>query len=130
MPLNIGDVTVHAGWTLHCADPCSPNEVQDRLALAISFVDSRAPVRHDAQQSVRLLLKKNKQQQQQGNNSKYIITQDLDPATANNYGQADREDIWSYQDWVTEVPANSYEWDHPLVPILWPPPPLSSSSKK
>lgn len=46
MPLAIGDVTVHAGWTLHCADGQSgEGQSKDRLALAISYVDARAPVR-------------------------------------------------------------------------------------
>lgn len=77
MPMNIGDVAFHAGWTLHCADP----GWEDRLALAISFVDARAPVRIS--------------------------------------NKAYREDAWSYQDWITQVPTDTKEWEHPLVPILW-----------
>jgi len=83
MPLAMGDVTVHSGWTLHCADS---SENEDRLALAVTFVDARAPVREDA-----------------------LTT-----------AKGDREDAWSYQDWVPQVPSNTMEWDHPLVPILWP----------
>ena len=46
MPLSLGDVTVHSGWTLHCA---SANfEGKDRMALAISFVDAKAQIREDA----------------------------------------------------------------------------------
>lgn len=53
MPLSRGDLTAHSGWTLHCADsqPKSgqekgnPSATADRLALAISYVDARAPVR-------------------------------------------------------------------------------------
>ncbi|CAB9504531.1 Phytanoyl-CoA dioxygenase (PhyH) [Seminavis robusta] len=41
MPLKQGDVTVHSGWTLHCADGGG----EDRLALAISYVDAKAHVR-------------------------------------------------------------------------------------
>ena len=44
MPMQVGDVTVHSGWTLHCANS---NESNDRMALAISFVDAQAEVRED-----------------------------------------------------------------------------------
>jgi Phytanoyl-CoA dioxygenase (PhyH) len=42
MPLSLGDVTFHAGWTLHCADGG-----EERLALAITYVDAQAPIRSD-----------------------------------------------------------------------------------
>jgi hypothetical protein len=80
MPLRIGDATAHSGWTLHCADPAVQEE---RWALALSYVDARAPVR------------------------------DL------SRSGGDREDEWSYREWVHDVPRGSYEWDHPLVPIVW-----------
>jgi len=43
LPLRAGDVTVHAGWTLHCADVAS----HDRWALAVTLVDATAPIRAD-----------------------------------------------------------------------------------
>jgi ectoine hydroxylase-related dioxygenase (phytanoyl-CoA dioxygenase family) len=46
MPMEMGDVTVHSGWTLHCAN--ENDNSSDRLALAISFVDAKAELRHDA----------------------------------------------------------------------------------
>ena len=46
MPLCLGDVTVHSGWTLHCANGNA--ELKDRVTLAISYVDARAEVREDA----------------------------------------------------------------------------------
>jgi ectoine hydroxylase-related dioxygenase (phytanoyl-CoA dioxygenase family) len=47
MPMNLGDVTVHSGWTLHCSNG---NEVpEDRIALAITFVDGSAEIRLDWQ---------------------------------------------------------------------------------
>eukprot|EP00523_Entomoneis_sp_CCMP467_P014924 CAMPEP_0168785340 /NCGR_PEP_ID=MMETSP0725-20121227/10697_1 /TAXON_ID=265536 /ORGANISM="Amphiprora sp., Strain CCMP467" /LENGTH=377 /DNA_ID=CAMNT_0008835437 /DNA_START=38 /DNA_END=1168 /DNA_ORIENTATION=+ len=45
LPMCVGDVTVHSGWTLHSADPAVE---QDRAALAATYVDSRAPIRSDA----------------------------------------------------------------------------------
>lgn len=83
MPLAKGDVTAHNGWTLHCANP---NEGSgDRWAVAISYVDGRAPIRQNA----------------------------LDASITDN------EDLWSYQDWVQQVPARKPSFDHPLAPILW-----------
>lgn len=46
MPMNVGDLTVHSGWTLHCAG--ESDQSTDRIALAISFVDANAEVRPDA----------------------------------------------------------------------------------
>eukprot|EP00980_Cylindrotheca_fusiformis_P000615 scaffold154_cov129-Cylindrotheca_fusiformis.AAC.32 len=46
MPMKMGDVTVHSGWTLHCAN--ENNNSVDRLALAVSFVDAKAEIRPDA----------------------------------------------------------------------------------
>lgn len=46
MPMNLSDVTVHSGWTLHCAD-ANDHSQEDRIALAISFVDAAAEVRSD-----------------------------------------------------------------------------------
>jgi ectoine hydroxylase-related dioxygenase (phytanoyl-CoA dioxygenase family) len=85
MPMNVGDVTVHSGWTLHCANEAID---ENRIALAITFVDSRGPIRIDA--------------------------------VPNANSKGDREDVWSYEDWVQQVPCNA-PFDHPLVPILWPP---------
>lgn len=49
MPMNIGDCTVHSGWTLHSADDGSMMEERqgDRYALAVTFVDARAEIRED-----------------------------------------------------------------------------------
>jgi ectoine hydroxylase-related dioxygenase (phytanoyl-CoA dioxygenase family) len=82
MPLAKGDITIHSGWTLHSAD----GQESDRLALAISYVDARAPIRA------------------------FVLTE-------SDHG--DDEDRWSYADWVKDVPAGK-EFDHPLVPIVWP----------
>jgi ectoine hydroxylase-related dioxygenase (phytanoyl-CoA dioxygenase family) len=46
MPMKMGDLTVHSGWTLHCAN--ENDKSVDRIALAISFVDAKAEIRPDA----------------------------------------------------------------------------------
>lgn len=47
MPMAVSDVTVHSGWTLHCADGTNGKKT-DRMALAISYVDAKAELRPDA----------------------------------------------------------------------------------
>lgn len=48
MPLNIGDCTVHSGWTLHSADDGSRLEKQEhRYAFTVTFVDARAEIREN-----------------------------------------------------------------------------------
>ncbi|KAL3827056.1 hypothetical protein ACHAXA_007563 [Cyclostephanos tholiformis] len=46
MLLEVGSVTVHNGWTLHCADGADINDI-DRYALSITYVDGRAELRED-----------------------------------------------------------------------------------
>lgn len=46
MPLKLGDCTVHAGWTLHCADG-GGGMMGDRYALAVTYVDAKAEIRED-----------------------------------------------------------------------------------
>jgi hypothetical protein len=45
MLLEVGSVTVHNGWTLHCADAAVAGD--DRYALSITYVDGRAELRED-----------------------------------------------------------------------------------
>jgi hypothetical protein len=49
MPMALGDVTVHSGWTLHCSNGNNNNNAygDDRVALAITFVDGNAEIRPD-----------------------------------------------------------------------------------
>jgi ectoine hydroxylase-related dioxygenase (phytanoyl-CoA dioxygenase family) len=99
MPLQTGDVTAHAGWTLHCANgnleknknakTKGGHTDHDRLALAVTYVDARAVVRKDA------------------------LTSSI----------GDNEDVWSYRDWVGQVPARTRNFVHKRVPIVWPPAP-------
>ena len=49
MPMSVGDVTVHSGWTLHCSNGNEGEGAMDRLALAITFVDGNAEIRTDWQ---------------------------------------------------------------------------------
>ena len=90
MPMNLGDMTVHSGWTLHCAN--GNDATEHRHALAISFVDARAQIRETAL--------------------------DFSPSDGGGYG--DNEDQWSYREWVSQVPRRKPFGTHPLVPIVWP----------
>lgn len=45
MPMSLGDVTVHSGWTLHCSNGNDIEGSKDRLALAITFADGAAEIR-------------------------------------------------------------------------------------
>jgi len=92
MPLALGDVTVHSGWTLHCADGNESD--QNRHALAISFVDAKAAIRETAL--------------------------DFSPSKGGGYAYGDNEDQWSYREWVSQVPKREHFGSHPLVPIVWP----------
>ena len=95
MPLEVGDCTVHAGWTLHCADGMSISK--DRYALAITYVDARAEIRFDAK----------------GGNV-------ADVSDQNSSSLGHDEDRNSFRTWIGEVePRQNFE--HPLVPIVWPP---------
>ena len=99
MPLNVGDITVHAGWTLHCANGNSDciglKQNEDRIALAVSFVDTNAEIRAEVQSNF---------------HRKDHYNTDL----------GDNEDQWSFKAWVNDVEARSY-FEHDLVPIIWPP---------
>jgi len=105
MPLAVGDVTVHNGWTLHCADAAPPECAEDRYAFSITYVDGRAEVREDVLPGAK-------------NGSTTTAT-----TTATATGglpKGDREDVWSFRSWVEEVEPRT-EFRHPLVPIVWPP---------
>ncbi len=124
MPMKIGDVTVHSGWTLHCTssgnifgqqqekeeedyhhdDKRGKNKrIEDRYALAITYVDARAQVRHGAWEE--------------------LIESNNDIMNKKGYN----EDRWSYQDWLKDVKPRKY-FEHDLVPIVWPQKDTSSSS--
>jgi ectoine hydroxylase-related dioxygenase (phytanoyl-CoA dioxygenase family) len=90
MPLEVGDVTVHNGWTLHCAGAADMLE-RDRYAIALSYVDGGAEVRENVLE--------------------------VDRSTSTVIG--DKEDVWSFRSWVGEVKPRS-QFRHPSVPIVWP----------
>ncbi len=45
MPLEVGSMMVHNGWTLHCADAAAAGD--DRYALSITYADSQVELRED-----------------------------------------------------------------------------------
>lgn len=48
MPMEVGDVSVHSGWTLHsAAGGVGTMEVDNRYALAVTYVDDMAEIRED-----------------------------------------------------------------------------------
>ena len=99
MPLAVGDITVHNGWTLHCAEAAEFLEVgKDRYAFAITYVDGRAEVRED------------------------VLSNDSnDDSIGNGHAvKGDKEDVWSFRSWLKDVKPRS-QFRHPLVPIVWPP---------
>jgi len=52
MPMSVGDVSAHAGWTLHSANGGMGHRGTDRFALAVSYVDANAEIRKDAVSSI------------------------------------------------------------------------------
>ena len=120
MPLQMGDCTVHAGWTLHCSDAgyaiTTPTSIddsslgatasssKDRFALAVTYVDARAEIRHN------VLM---------GEEERGGMIKDRETNAAGSAGLGDNEDRWSFQDWVGEVKPREY-FKHDLVPIVWP----------
>jgi len=101
MPLELGSVTVHNGWTLHCADaPDDDEDCEDRYALSITYVDGRAELREGVLSS----------------------PPRTDEARADDATTAkdDREDVWSFRSWVIEVEPRT-QFRHPMAPIVWPP---------
>ena len=49
MPMDIGDISVHAGWTLHGSH--GGNGSGERHALAVTYVDAFAEIREDVDSS-------------------------------------------------------------------------------
>jgi hypothetical protein len=101
MPMSVGDLTVHSGWTLHCTQGGSNsgdgeraiNVGEDRYALAVSYVDARAQVREGAWEELM--------------------------ASETSTGRGYSEDRWSFQEWLNDVKPRKY-FEHDLVPIVWP----------
>ena len=98
MPLEVGSATVHAGWTLHCADPAAGDGSgdDDRYALSIVYVDGRAELREG------------------------VLSPPTTTTTTAPVDRDDKEDAWSFRSWVSEVEPRK-RFRHPMVPIVWPP---------
>ena len=128
MPLSVGDCTVHSGWTMHCANGNTQNGSSGsgsgvsttRYAVAITYVDSRAEVREDVPgvgKNVPVA-----KRGRMGNNNNGSSTRSR---TTTKF-MGDDEDSVSYSAWIGDVLPRT-QFQHKLVPDVWPPP--SSSSK-
>lgn len=102
MPLAVGDITAHAGWTLHMANGINERVVlegnegfglNERYALAVTYVDDRAELREDA------------------------FTDLEGKSNENDLGH--NEDRWSYVEWLKDGTIRPRQpFEHPLVPTL------------
>lgn len=102
MPLNVGDCTVHNGWTMHCANNNGQKGgAKTRFAIAITYVDSHAQVREDVPKV-----------------GKNVRSKSAIKPTRRPLGDA--EDSASYADWIGDV-APRTRFEHELVPDVWPP---------
>ena len=120
MPLNIGDCTVHNGWTMHCANGNKKNigkmnmnknknsrdavPFQTRYAIAISYVDSHAEVRGDIPG-----VGKNVMSHQTGGRHRNRSLTFL----------GDAEDRASYAEWIGDILPRT-QFQHELLPDVWP----------
>jgi ectoine hydroxylase-related dioxygenase (phytanoyl-CoA dioxygenase family) len=108
MPMNVGDCTVHSGWTMHCANGNeNSGYARTRYAIAITYVDSYAEVRKDIPgvgQNVSVKRSKGNRKKPSGPKTTFL---------------GDGEDSSSYTDWIGDVlPRTRFE--HELVPDVWP----------
>ncbi len=97
--MEVGSVTVHHGWTLHFADDAGDVD-DDGYALSIMYVDGRAELREDVLSSPSRTAG--------------------DDAAATRTAKYDKEEVWSFRSWVSEV-ERRLQFRHPMVPIVWPP---------
>jgi ectoine hydroxylase-related dioxygenase (phytanoyl-CoA dioxygenase family) len=108
MPMNVGDCTVHSGWTMHCANGNeNSGYARTRYAIAITYVDSYAEVRKDIPGvGHNVSVKRNK-----GNRKR--------PPGPETTFLGDGEDSSSYTDWIGDVLPRT-QFQHELVPDVWP----------
>ena len=110
MPLETGDVTVHSGWTLHSANSNKGShkslKINDRYALAISYVDSRSEVRSDVPG-----VGCNVRRKKGASNPKHGYKDVMEHLR-------DDEDRSSYADWICDVSPRT-KFNHKLAPIVY-----------
>lgn len=108
MPMNVGDCTVHNGWTMHCANGNeNSGYARTRYAIAITYVDSYAEVRKDIPgvgQNVSVKRGKGNRKRPSGPETAFL---------------GDGEDSVSYTDWIGDVLPRT-RFQHDLVPDVWP----------
>ena len=109
IPLEVGDVTVHIGWTLHCADAVANSDAAeddegDRYAFSVTCVKARAEPREGVLPP----------SETDGNNGHGR------DANRESLSRGDDKDIWSFRSWAGEVEPQT-RFRHPMVPTGWPP---------
>jgi hypothetical protein len=139
MPMALGDITAHSGWTLHCADANNVKrngkslqsratgddnieEEEDRYALAITYVDARAEVREDVFNSINRLKSNSGDISSKRNGKVSMNSQDIKSVS-------DDEDSYSFLPWIADVKPRT-QFQHELVPLVWPVKANPMTSKK
>lgn len=128
MPMALGDITAHSGWTLHCADAnnvkrnekrLSPSRTtsdqnkedeDDRYALAITYVDATAEVREDVFNIINRL---------KSNSGKVKKNGKLCIPIQGSKTVSDDEDSYSFLPWISDIKPRT-QFQHELVPLVWP----------
>jgi len=129
MPMALGDITAHSGWTLHCADANNvkhnekslqsratgnenEEEGEDRYALAITYVDARAEVREDVFNTINRLKGNSGKIGSKRNGKVSMNCQDVKSVS-------DDEDSYSFLPWIADIKPRT-QFQHELVPLVWP----------
>ena len=107
--LEVGDVTVHNGWTLHCADVvansnAAEDDKEDRYAFSVAYVDARVELREDVLPSSKT-----------NGNARHVAMK-----TGGSPSRGDNEGMWSFRSLVGEVEPRT-RFRHPMVPTVWSP---------
>ena len=109
MSLEVGDVTVHNGWALHCADVVANSNAaednkEDMYAYSVAYANAPTELREDVLPS-----------SETNGNARHAATQ-----MGGSPNRGDNACIWSFRSWVGEVEPQT-QFRNPMVPTVWPP---------